>query len=527
MPVTSPSPDDPVSPGPLAGGGTGTALLPPAIELDDVTKRYGRLVALANASVTVRAGSVHAFVGANGAGKSTSLGIIAGRTTPSSGTVRVFGEELHTGDARASRAAGIATIYQELTVIPTLSTQANVFIGQELRGGGLTRERAMRKALSELNDRLGVRIPIDVQAGTLSLGQQQMLEIMRALVAPPRVILLDEPTASLAQRERDALFTAVRELNREGVTMIFVSHQLDDVLAVCDTITVFRDGRVIETRPRAQWTKTDLVRGVVGQDLAAVHRGTDSAAAPTAAPRLRVEGVRVGSVRGATFELREGEVLGVAGLVGSGRSSLLRALAGDRRPSAGRIWIDGDERPWPKTIREAQRAGLSLLPEDRGALGLFPGMSAADNILISNIGAGARRGIISRRVAERQAADAAGRVHFDERRLGAPARNLSGGNQQKLLLARWAHNPPRILLADEPTRGVDVGARAEIGRTLRQLAADGMSVLVASSELEELEELCDRAIVLANGVVVGDLAGSGELSAKNILEVVFCAERGE
>jgi rhamnose transport system ATP-binding protein len=503
------------------GSGEATA----AIELVQVGKRYGRVAALTDASVTVRAGSVHAFVGANGAGKSTALGIIAGRTSATTGTVRLFGEELPLGDPRSARAAGIATIYQELTIVPTLSTQANVFLGQELSGTGLVHERRMRRAMRELNERLGVDVPVDVPAGHLSVGQRQMIEIMRAIVSMPRVILFDEPTAALARRERDAFFRVVRELNRQGVTIIFVSHQLDDVLSVCDAITVFRDGRVIETRPREDWTKQALIHTVVGRALDVQKRSAPATVAGT--PRLRVQGLAVGPLRDVSFELREGEVLGVAGLVGSGRSSLLRALAGDRRPGSGQIWIDGRERRWPRTVRAAHELGLALVPEDRKALGLFADMAAQDNILISNVGIAARRGIVSGRSSERHANTAAARVGFDERRLGAPARNLSGGNQQKLLLARWAHDPPRVLLADEPTRGVDVGARAEIGATLRELAGAGMAVLVASSELEELEALCDRAIVLANGRVVGELVGRDELSVQSILEAVFASERGD
>lgn len=518
-------PSEPASHSPRAGGGRTTALLPPAVELVDVSKRYGRLEALRHASVVVRAGSVHAFVGANGAGKSTSLGIIAGRTSPTSGSVRVFGDDLKLGDARASRAAGIATIYQELTIVPTLSTQANVFLGQELSGSGLVHERGMRRIMRELGDRLGVHVPLDVPAGSLSVGQQQMLEIMRALVHTPRIILFDEPTAALARRERDAFFRAVRELNADGVTIIFVSHQLDDVLSVCDMITVFRDGEVIETRPRDAWTKPALIHAVVGRELAEHPRAVKLA--DRGIPRLRVEGLEVGALRAATFELHAGEVLGVAGLVGSGRSSLLRALAGDRRPNGGRMWINGREEEWPRTIRQAHDLGLSLVPEDRAALGLFAEMTAGDNILISNVAATARRGVISRSSAGQAATAAAVRVGFDPRRLQAAARNLSGGNQQKLLLARWVHHPPQILLCDEPTRGVDVGARAEISATLRQLAAQGMAVLVASSELEEFEALCDRAIVLANGRIVGELEGPDELSIQKILEVILASERRE
>jgi ABC-type sugar transport system ATPase subunit len=514
-----------VAPGRQESETTGSGELAAAIELVEVGKRYGRVVALADASATVHAGSVHAFVGANGAGKSTALGIIAGRTNPTTGTIRVFGEELPLGDPRAARAAGIATIYQELTIVPTLSTQANVFLGQELSGTGLVYERRMRSAMRTLSDRLGIDVPVDVPARHLSIGKRQMLEIMRALVSTPRIILFDEPTAALARRERDAFFRAVQELNRQGVTIVFVSHQLDDVLSVCDTITAFRDGRVIDTRPRAEWTKPALIHAVVGRELRITKPSARTTAEAT--PRLRIEGLSVGPLRDVCIELRKGEVLGIAGLVGSGRSTLLRALAGDRHPTSGRIWVDGREARWPRTIRAAHKLGLALVPEDRKALGLFGDMVAADNILISDVGVAARCGIVSRRASEKYARTAAEHVGFDQRRLGAPARNLSGGNQQKLLLARWAHNPPRVLLADEPTRGVDVGARAEIGATLRNLAAKGMAVLVASSELEELEALCDRAIVLANGRVVSELVGRDELSVQSILEAVFASERGE
>ncbi|MDQ1106823.1 sugar ABC transporter ATP-binding protein [Nocardioides zeae] len=526
-----------------------------AIRTHGVGRTFGAAVALAGIDVTITAGTVHALVGQNGAGKSTLLGILAGRIEPTSGEFEVFGERVSLGSPRAARQAGIAAIYQELTIIPQLTAMANVFVSRPRSRGGLLDERAMRRRYDELSARLGVHVPPDAIARDLSVAQQQLLEIMRALDAEARVIFFDEPTAPLGPSEREALFALMRDLRDQGVTMVFVSHALDEVLAISDDVTVFRDGRLRASRPTSTWTKQSLVDEMLGRSaeaaLAEVAATTAEASAPlvptaprhpagaaartssspaTEEPGLRVRDLFVsGSREGVSFEVRGGEMVGIGGLVGAGRSSVLRALAGLDRRARGELWIDGRQVPWPRTVRQALRHGIALLPEDRKTQGLVLGMSAMENVTLSDLGAVATASVVSMRRMRRAAGESAAGYGFDVRRLDEPARNLSGGNQQKLLLARWGHRRPRFLLADEPTRGIDVGAKAEILATLQGLAAEGMGVLLVSSELEEVATSCTRVFVMSSGRVVAehpiDLAArSVEDTVADILYAAFHVE---
>lgn len=535
-----------------------------AIRTHGMGRTFGAAVALADIDVTITAGTVHALVGQNGAGKSTLLGMLAGRIEPTSGELEVFGERVSIGSPRAARQAGIAAIYQELTIIPQLTAMANVFVSRPRSRGGLLDERAMRRRYDELSARLGVHVPPDALARDLSVAQQQLLEIMRALDAEARVIFFDEPTAPLGPSEREALFALMRDLREQGVTMVFVSHALDEVLSISDDVTVFRDGRLRASRPTSTWTKQSLVDEMLGRSaeaaLAEVAATTAEAAtgptdaplvpaaprraaapgprtsspasgaSPAAEPGLRVRDLFVsGSSEGVSFEVRGGEMVGIGGLVGAGRSSVLRALAGLDRRARGELWIDGRQVPWPRTVRQALRHGIALLPEDRKTQGLVLGMSAMENVTLSDLGAVATASVVSMRRMRRAAGESAAGYGFDVRRLDEPARNLSGGNQQKLLLARWGHRRPRFLLADEPTRGIDVGAKAEILATLQGLAAEGMGVLLVSSELEEVATSCTRVFVMSSGRVVAehpiDLAArSVEDTVADILYAAFHVE---
>jgi ABC-type sugar transport system ATPase subunit len=487
-------------------------------------RRYGRTVALADVDLDIREGEVHAIVGENGAGKSTCLSILAGRVVPSAGEVRFFGETIRWGDPRRARAAGIAAIYQELTVIPALSTQANVFLGQERSSNWIVQERAMKRRLGELCEELGVSVPADVPAGSLSISGQQLVEIMRALTHNPRAILFDEPTAALAARERAALHEVIRKLKRRGVTVVFVSHNLDEILELSDTVTVFRGGHLVASKPAALWTKPELVHTMTGREVeAAVTAGRRRERQP-GAPVLSVTNLRTRRLRNVSFEVGPGEILGIGGLVGSGRSTLLKALAGDIPESGGTMVLDGRDIAWPSNVRRARSAGIVLVPEDRKSAGLFPGLSAIENIAMGSMSHASRFGVVSRRRLREAAAEASHSMGFASDRLDELAGNLSGGNQQKLLLARAVSAQPKVLLADEPTRGIDVGAKAEIMSTLRQLAAQGLAVITVSSELEELELLCDRVIVLSGGEMVGRFDERDQISVNAILNMAFRVE---
>jgi ABC-type sugar transport system ATPase subunit len=516
----------------------------PALAITDVRKSFGATQALKSVSMTVHEGTVHALVGENGAGKSTALGCLAGRIAPTSGSVEIFGEELKYGDPRASRRAGVVAIYQELTIVPALTAEANVFLGQTRSKGAFLAEREMRQRYLELCERMKVAAhPPRTPAGSLSVADQQVLEILRALESNARVLLFDEPTAALAAGERKALYELIKGLRDSGVTIIFVSHNLDEVLDLADDITVFRDGRLTVTAQRSAFTKASLVQEMVGREgddrvihemleddeRDAVHAEVEAirqarlARSAGKAPLLQATGVSVpGAVDELEIEVRAGEMVGIGGLVGAGRTTLLRALAGLEPSSRGRMFIDGSEVAWPRSVRQALAQGIALVPEDRKSQGLVLPMSSIDNIALSSFRSASRWGFVSPRTVERATAGAAREFGFQEQRLHHAARQLSGGNQQKLLLARWKHRTPRILLADEPTRGIDVGAKAEILRSLEAMADQGLGLIMVSSELEEVALVSDRVFVLVEGLMAGRLERSeGQITVSDILHLAF------
>jgi ABC-type sugar transport system ATPase subunit len=494
-----------------------------AIEAVGVEKRYSGTLALKGVDVRTQRGTVHALVGENGAGKSTFLGVIAGRVVPTAGDVRVFGQPHIFGAPRQARHLGVATIYQELTIVPALSAQANVFLGKPIAKAGVLDERAMRRRFQELSAQMSVQIRPEAVAGRLSVADQQMLEIMRGVQSGARLILFDEPTTSLAPPERKTLFRLMRQMRAEGVTMMLVSHNLEEVLDISDVVTVFRDGKLAGSAPRADWTKPALIRAMVGHDVIE-NRHVERAKRPAgAAPLLMATEVTVpNAIENVEFSLNLGEILGIGGLVGSGRTSLLRALAGLEPRSTGRLAIDGEPVEWPLTPRAALKAGIALVPEDRKAQGLVLGMSAMDNIAIAHFGEVSRFGVISNAAVTAKARGVAREFGFAEDRVGTIVRNLSGGNQQKVLLGKARFRSPKILLVDEPTRGIDIGAKDEIMATLRGLADDGLGIIVVSSDLEEVVAASDRILVMSEGRKVAEFDQSGgAITVQDILNAAF------
>lgn len=493
-----------------------------AIDARELEKRFGGTRALKGVSVRIEPGTIYALVGENGAGKSTFLGVIAGRVTPSGGEVDIHGTPHVFGVPRHARRLGIASIYQELTIVPALTARANVFLGQPLSRNGLLSERAMNARYGELCDLLKVTIPGDASAGSLSVADQQMLEIMRGVQSDARLILFDEPTTALAPPERDALFRVMRQLRAEGRTMMIVSHNLDEVLDIADTVTVFRDGSVIETSPRARWTKADLVRAMIGHDLKEPTR-RQRRSSGASVPLMEAREITLpDAIESVSFDLSAGEILGVGGLVGSGRTSLLRCLAGLEPLSTGSLRMSGQESRLPRRPREALDIGIALVPEDRKAQGLILGLSALENIALTSFAQVSRLGMISRRAMRSAAENVVGKFGFSASRLETTVRDLSGGNQQKILLSKWHYRKPRVLLVDEPTRGIDVGAKEEILATLRQLADEGLSIIIVSSELEEVVAISDRVIVLSEGRLVAELDGETRpIDVNEILGAAF------
>jgi ABC-type sugar transport system ATPase subunit len=493
----------------------------PAIRYRNVSKRFGGTTAVDGVSLSIAAGSVHAFVGENGAGKSTLMGMLAGRIALTDGEIEVFGQTLQTGNVRSSRAAGVVAIYQELTIVPDLSACANVFLGQSRSRFGFLSERWMRDRFNALCERLGVVIAAEAPAGTLPVSDQQLLEILRALQSEARILLLDEPTSALPPPEREALFRRIRELRARGVTILLVSHNLDEVLAIADDISVCRDGCLVRSAPAAAWSKASLIAAMLGHTVTPAAKRSKSL---TTAALLRTENLSVpGKIENICLEIRANEILGLGGLIGAGRTTVLRALYGLEPEARGSLWIDGTEQPLPTSPTQALALGIALIPEDRRQ-GLVLGMSAQENIVLADLGSIASAGFISERRLRDCASVAVSDYEFDRRRLPSPAGALSGGNQQKLLLARWRHRPPRILLADEPTRGIDIGAKEEIMANLRALADNGLAVVFVSSEIEEVVAVSDRILVLAAGREAGHLGAGAAVS--DILTAAFSFKAG-
>ena len=477
----------------------------PILEVRGAVKRFGGVVALDRVDAVVRGGEVLAVVGENGAGKSTLMKILAGVHEPDAGELLVDGAASRLRSVRDAQRRGIALVHQELNLAENLDVAANIVLGREPRRlGVLDRAAATRQAQAAL-DRVGLRIAPSTPVASLGVGARQLVEIAKALSAEARVLILDEPTASLSRHETDRLLALLADLRSRGTAVVLISHRLDEVLRSADRIVVLRDGRVRGELARADATRDAIVSLMVGREVAAVSRATIARGAPL----LRARGVRTeANPRSAIdLEIASGEVVGIAGLVGSGRTELLETLFGVRRAVAGEILLG--ERALPAgDPRAAVRRGMGLVPEDRAHHGLFLPDPVRRNFSMATLGAIASLGVISSR-SERALADRLAReLDLRPPDHGRAAATLSGGNQQKVVLGRWIAANPKVLLLDEPTRGVDVGARAEIHAIVRRLAAAGAAVLFASSELDEVLALSDRILCLRDGEVTGSLVAA-------------------
>ncbi|MGB7101019.1 MAG: sugar ABC transporter ATP-binding protein, partial [Xanthobacteraceae bacterium] len=463
---------------------------------------------------------VHGLVGENGAGKSTLIKHLTGLYTADSGSIQLFGRALENARAHTLQQAGIGVIYQERAILPELTAAANVFLGRQKTWGPFLDRGASIRRFRELADRLGVALDPDVRAGSLSVAGQQLLEIMRALEAEHRILIMDEPATSLGEAEREKLYDIVDGLRHQGLCIIFISHDLDDVLRLCDRVSVMRDGALVATKPATDWDKATLVAAMLGD---VDFNQSIARRPPVAAEELRIEGLSIaGVVSDVSFAVRAGEIFGLAGLVGAGRTEILRVLAGIDRPSAGRLFLRGREINWPRSVARALGYGIALTPEDRKSQGLILRLSGAQNVALADLGSVSTYGILSDRRLRREAADSMAALAFDTARLGDPAGNLSGGNQQKLVIGKWLHRKPSILLLDEPTQGIDVGAKAEIYKVISELANQGMAVILVSSQFEEIVDVCDRALMLGGGRSLG-LLGREQLSIKAIFDRLFHA----
>ena len=473
------------------------------LALRGVSKSFGAVAALRDVQLELLPGEAHALVGENGAGKSTLVRILAGAHAPDEGALTLDGRPLTLAGPADARDAGIAVIYQEPTLFPDLSVAENIFMGrQPLRSLRRIDTAAMRRRAAELFTRLGVHLDPDRPARGLSIADQQIVEIAKALSFDARVLVMDEPTAALSGVEVERLFAVARSLRDGGAAVLFISHRFDEVFALCQRITVMRDGRWVSTDRTDDVTVDQVIRRMVGREVSSLYPKQDTVVRE---PRLQVDGLsRLGVFEDVHFTIHSGEIVALAGLVGAGRSEVIRAVFGIDKYEKGSVTVDGKRLPANDTSA-AIAAGLALVPEDRRQQGLVMELSVERNATLPRRWSLSRGGLLFAGAERRSARQWAERLQVKAARLSAPVSTLSGGNQQKVVLAKWLSTQPRVLLVDEPTRGIDVGTKAEVHRLLSQLAADGVAVLMVSSELPEVLGMADRVLVMHEGRLVADI----------------------
>ena len=476
----------------------------PLIRMRGIHKSFGPVKVLEGVDFELLPGEVHALMGENGAGKSTLMKILTGIYAPDAGTLEVDGQPASIATPADAEKHGIAIIHQELNLIPALSVADNLFLGREIQRFGLLDHRAMTRRAMEWLARVGMeRLDPATLVERLSVGQQQMVEIARALGQNARVLIMDEPTAALTEHETNTLFKLIRDLRAQGTGIVYVSHRMEEIFALCDRISVLRDGHFVGTRPVPGFAFDEVVKMMVGRTL--------DARFPTRTPnigdvRLKVEHISGGMVRDVSFDLHAGEVLGVAGLLGAGRTELARLLFGLDKPSEGTITLDGKV-VTPTSPNDAIQSGFGFVTEDRKAQGLVLDLSLRENVSLPRVPAHA--GLVDRASEKKQTRGLIEALKIRARDMELNVRALSGGNQQKVVLAKWLALKPRVLILDEPTRGVDVGGKAEIYHIINQLAEQGVAILMISSELPEVLAMSDRILVMHEGRATALLDGHG------------------
>ncbi len=482
----------------------------PLLLMEGITKTFPGVLALQGASLRVGRGEVHALVGQNGAGKSTMIKILTGAYRRDAGSIIFDGQAVDFQSPQQAQSQGVSTIYQEVNLVPFRSVSENIFMGREPRRFGLIDWRRMNAEASTILERFGIRVDVTQPLLQLNVAVQQMVAIARAVSFRSKLVIMDEPTSSLDEREVATLFDVIRQLKQEGVSVIFVSHRLDELYAVCDRVTIMRDGQTVDDKPMAGITKLELVARMLGKELGEVRRlGTTGFVTATHQAKqelLTAHGLQSGhKLHGVDLDVRAGEIVGLAGLLGSGRTEVARAIFGADPIDAGEIQMDGAKVAF-KSPADAINAGIGFCSEDRKTEGIIPYMSVRENLTLALLPVLARNGIVARDKQQAIVEQFIKRLGIKTAGPDQKIRELSGGNQQKVLLARWLCLNPRLLILDEPTRGIDVGAKGEIQSLINELAEGGLGVLMISSELEELTEGCDRVVVLRDGQTVAELA---------------------
>ncbi|USK52728.1 sugar ABC transporter ATP-binding protein [Cytobacillus solani] len=472
----------------------------PIIQMKGISKAFSGNIVLEKVDFEIMPGEVHALMGENGAGKSTLMKILTGIYERDAGTVSVRGSEVHFKNAKEAEMAGIAVIHQELNIIPYLTVTENMFLGKELTFGkfGMTKDKEMKQKTKEYLNRLGIDIDPAIEAGNLSVGQQQMIEIARAVAANTEVLIMDEPTAALTDREIEALFKVIHSLKEQGVGIVYISHRMEEIFQICDRISVLRDGQFIGVKAIPETNFDEIVKMMVGRQLGDRFPERDTT---IGSERLKVANFSSkGSFENVHFTIHQGEILGVAGLMGAGRTEIMEAIFGYRKVQEGKLFIDGKETKI-KSPYDAIKAGIGFITEDRKSEGLVLDLSVRENFSLTNLNKISKKNIISAKEEASFVDEMIQKLHVKTSSSEQLVKSLSGGNQQKIVIGKWLGINPKILILDEPTRGVDVGAKKEIYQIMNELTKLGVSIIMVSSELPEILGMSDRILVIHEGKV--------------------------
>ncbi|MCM3731808.1 sugar ABC transporter ATP-binding protein [Fictibacillus nanhaiensis] len=476
------------------------------IQMNDIYKAFGTNQVLSGVDFELKYGEVHALMGENGAGKSTIMNILTGLHNRDSGTIQIDGQEKYFDNPKDAEKHGVAFIHQELNVWPEMTVLENLFIGKELRSRfGLLKTKEMKALAKKQFEKLAVNIPLDRNAGLCSVGQQQMIEIAKALMTNAKVIIMDEPTAALTEREIEKLFEVINALRKKGVSIVYISHRMEEIFAICNRITVMRDGKTVDTKVISETNFDDVVRKMVGRELTDRFPERNPSVGKT---MLEVKNAtRNGVFENVSFSVKSGEVVGVSGLMGAGRTEIMRALFGLDKLDSGEIWLDG-KKAAIKNPYEAVKYGIGFITEDRKTEGLVLDFSIRDNMALPNLTSFSKKGFIDDKTENEFVDLLIKRLQIKTQSGETNAKDLSGGNQQKVVIAKWIGIGPKVLILDEPTRGVDVGAKREIYQLMNELTDRGVAIIMVSSELPEVIGMSDRILVVHEGKISGELAKS-------------------
>lgn len=480
------------------------------LTLKNITKEFPGVKALDDVTINIERGTIHGLVGENGAGKSTLIKVLAGIYQPNKGEIILDGKPSRFNSPIEARRAGISVVHQEIKLAEPLSVAENMFLGNVQLKNGLVDWKGMRRRAREIVEDLGMDIDINAQVSSLTVAKKQIVEIMHAINNNSRILIMDEPSAVLTDRELEVMFRIVKQLRDKGITIIYISHRLDEIFGLCSNVSVLRDGRHIDTIPVASVDRQGLINMMVGREMGQEYPKEVGNVGGTI---LEVKNLSRGILQDISFEVKSGEVFGISGLVGAGRTELARAILGIDKPESGEVYVRGKKVHY-RTFADAIRDGLGLIPEDRKLQGLVQIMSVKRNTTLVNMKRVLRAGVISSSLEEKLSKEYADKLHVVTPSMETEVQYLSGGNQQKVVIAKWLFQNSEILFLDEPTRGIDVGAKAEIYRLINRMAKEGKTIIMISSEMPELLGMCDRIMVMHEGHKMGELNAAEATQAK-------------